>query len=46
MKMITILMMSAKTSTLDFLNIKVFLNESHDIITFVHDLTIKILSRD
>ena len=46
MKMITILMMSAKTSTLDFLNIKVFLNKSHDIITFVHDLTIKILSRD
>ena len=43
--MVTILMMSAKMATPDFLKIKDFW-KSHDFIISVHDVTNKILSRD
>ena len=39
-------MMSAKLATLGFLKIKVFLNESYDVITFVYDVSNKILLHD
>ena len=39
-------MMSAKMATLDLLKIKVFLNNGHDAIIFVHDVSPEILSRD
>ena len=42
----TILMMSAKIVTLDFLKKKVFWNKGYDVITSVYDVTSKILSRD
>ena len=41
-----ILMMSAKLSTLGLLKIKVFWNKGYDVITSVHDVTDKILSRE
>ena len=44
--MVTILMMSAKTTTPGLLKIRVFLNKGYDVIIFVHDVTNKILSRD
>ena len=44
--MVTILMMSAKMTTLGLLKIKIFLNEDYDVIFFVYDVTNKILSRD
>ena len=43
---VTILMMSAKMANLGLLRIKVFLNESYDVIISVHDVTNKILLRD
>ena len=39
MKVVTILMMSAKIATLGLLKIKLLLNKGYDIITFVHDVT-------
>ena len=45
-KKVTILMMSAKMATPGFLKIKVFWNKGDDIIIYVHDVTIKILSRN
>ena len=39
-------MMSAKMATLGIFKIKVFQNNVCDVITSVHDLTNKILSRD
>ena len=39
-------MMSAKLATLGLLKIKVFWNKGYDVITFVCDVTNKILSRD
>ena len=39
-------MMSAKMATLALLRMKVFLNESYDVIISVHDVTNKILLRD
>ena len=44
--MVTILMMSAKITTLALLKIKVFWNNGYDVIIYVHDVTSKILSRD
>ena len=44
--MVTILMMSAKITTPGLLKIRVFWNNSYDVIIFVHDVTKKILSRD
>ena len=44
--MVTILMMSAKMSTLGLSEINLFLNKSYDVIVFVCDVTNKILSRD
>ena len=44
--MVTILMMSAKMTTLGLLKIKVFWNKGYDVIISVHDVTNKILSRD
>ena len=41
----TILIMSAKLTTLALLKIKTFLNKYYDLF-FVHDVTNKILSRD
>ena len=38
--------MSAKMATLGLLKIKVFVNKGYDVITFVHDVTNKILSGD
>ena len=43
--MVTILMMSAKMVTLGFLKIKVFSNKGYDVITSVHGVSNKILSR-
>ena len=43
---VTILMISAKLATPDLLEIKVFRNKSYKVITSVHDITNKILSRD
>ena len=45
-KIIIILMMSAKLATLGFLNIKVFWNKGYNVIVSVHDVTNKLLSRD
>ena len=42
--MLAILMMSAKLANLDLLKIKVTWNKGYDAITFVHDVTNKILS--
>ena len=42
--MVTFLMMSAKIATLGLLKIKVFWNKGYDVITFVCDVTNKILS--
>ena len=44
--MVTILMISAKITTPDLLKIRVFINNGYDVIIFVHDITIKTLSRD
>ena len=44
--MVTILVMSAKMATPDFLKIKDFWKISHDFIISVHDVTSKTLSRD
>ena len=44
--MVTILVMSAKMATPDFLKIKDFWKISHDFIISVHDVTNKTLSRD
>ena len=43
---VTILMISAKLATPGLLEIKVFRNKSYKVITSVHDITNKILSRD
>ena len=45
-KKIAILRISAKLTTLDLLEIKIFSNKGYGIIIFVHDVTNKILSRD
>ena len=44
--MVTILMMSAKTTTSGLLKIRVFWNNGYDVIIYVHDITNKMLSRD
>ena len=41
-KLVAILMMSAKLTTLDLLKIKVFWNKIHDVIISLHDVTSKI----
>ena len=46
MKMVTILMMSAKMATPGLLKIKVFWNKGYDVIISVHDVTNKFLSGD
>ena len=38
--------MSAKLTTLDPFKTKIFSNKNYDAIIFVHDVTIKILSRE
>ena len=45
-KMVEFLTMSAKSATLDPLKTKIFWNKGYDVITFVYDITSKILSRD
>ena len=45
-KMVKILMMSAKMATLDLLKIKIFQNKGYDVINSVYDVTSKNLSRD
>ena len=44
--MVAILMMSAKLVAIGLLKIKVFWNKCYDVITFIYDVTNKILSRD
>ena len=44
--MVTVLMMSIKITTPGILKIKVFWNDSYDVIISIHDVTNKILSRD
>ena len=44
--MVTILMMSAKIATPGLLKIRVFWNKGYYVITFVYDVTNKILLRD
>ena len=44
--MATILMMSAKITTPGLLKIRVFWNNGYDVITSVHDVSSKFLSRD
>ena len=44
--MVTILMMSAKKATPGLLKVMVFWNKGYDVITYVHDVINKILSRD
>ena len=44
-KMVEILMMSAKLATLGLLKIKVTWNKGYDVIIFVYDVINKILSR-
>ena len=44
--MVTILMMSAKMGTLGLLKIKIFKKKGYYILTFVHDVTNQVLSRD
>ena len=46
MKMVIILMISAKIVTPGLLKITVFWNKGYDVIISVHDVTNKILSRD
>ena len=43
---ITILMMSAKITTLSLLRIKIFRNKGYEIIIYVYDVITKNLSRD
>ena len=45
-KMVTILMMLTKMATLSLLKIKVFWYKSYDVIIYVDDVIIKILSID
>ena len=45
-KKVTILMMSAKMATPDLLKITVLWNKGYDVIIYVHDIPIKILSHD
>ena len=42
--MVTVLMMSAKMATLGLLEIKIFWNKVYDVLTFVNEVTNKILS--
>ena len=44
--MVTILMMSAKMTTLDLLKIKVFKNKGYDVIISVYEIISKNLSDD
>ena len=44
--MVTILMMSAKTTTPGLLKLRVFWNKGYDVKIFVHDVNNKISSRD
>ena len=44
--MVTILMMSAKITTPGLLKIRMFCNNGYHVITSVHDVTNKILSRN
>ena len=44
--MVTILMMSAKMTTLDLLKIKVFKNKGYDVIISVYEIINKNLSDD
>ena len=44
--MVTILMMSAEMAMLGLLKIKLFWNKGYDVISYVHDVINKILSRD
>ena len=44
--MVTISMMSGKMASLGLLNIKVFLSKVYDVITYVHDVTKKVLILD
>ena len=44
--MVTILKMSAKMAHPDLLKTTVFWNKGYDVITSVHDVTNKVLSRD
>ena len=44
--MIAILMITAKLANLGLLKVKLFRNKGYDVIIFVHDVTIKISSRD
>ena len=44
--MVTVLLVSAKITTLGLLKIKVFWNKGYDVIIFVHDVTNIILLRD
>ena len=42
--MVTVLMMSAKMATLGLLEIKIFWNKVYDVLTFINEVTNKILS--
>ena len=44
--MVTILVMSAKMSTLGFLIKNLFWNKDYDVIISAHDVTSKVLSRE
>ena len=44
--MVKILMMLAKMATPGFLKTKIFKKKAYDVITFAHDVTNTILSRD
>ena len=44
--MVAVLMMSAKLATLGVFKINIFWNKGYDIITFVHNVGNKFLSRD
>ena len=44
--MVTILMMSTEMAMLGLLKIKLFWNKGYDVISSVHEVTIKILSDD
>ena len=44
--MVTVLIMSAKITTLDNLKIKIFLNKGCNVTIYVHDVTNKVLSSD
>ena len=43
---VTILMMSAKMATLDFLKTKAFWKKGYDVLIYVHDVINNISSRD